>query len=41
MGLPDLASRKEIFGIEFRRMKIASDVDIDELASQVYPFEGF
>src|SRR5579862_3697955 len=32
---PDFASRKEIFGIEFRRMKIAADVVIEELASQV------
>lgn len=35
VGLPDLASRKEIFMIQFRRMKIASDVDVDELAAQV------
>ena len=38
VGLPDFASRKEIFGIEFRRIKIAADVVIEELASQVCGF---
>jgi SpoVK/Ycf46/Vps4 family AAA+-type ATPase len=35
VGPPDLPSRKEIFRIEFRKMAIAKDVDIDELAAQV------
>jgi SpoVK/Ycf46/Vps4 family AAA+-type ATPase len=35
VGPPDLPSRKEIFRIEFRRMAVAKDVDIDELAAQV------
>jgi SpoVK/Ycf46/Vps4 family AAA+-type ATPase len=35
VGPPDLPSRKEIFRIEFRRMAVAKDVDVDELAAQV------
>jgi AAA family ATPase len=36
VGPPDLNSRKEIFRIEFRKMAVANDVDIDELAAQVF-----
>jgi SpoVK/Ycf46/Vps4 family AAA+-type ATPase len=32
VGPPDLATRKEIFNIEFQRMAVAKDIDVDELA---------
>lgn len=35
LGPPDLETRAEIFRVEFRRMSIAADVDINELAAQV------
>jgi len=37
VGPPNLETRKDILHIEFRRMAIASDVNIDELAVHVYP----
>jgi len=40
VGPPDLDSRKEIFRIEFRKMAVANDVDIDELASQTEGCSG-
>jgi SpoVK/Ycf46/Vps4 family AAA+-type ATPase len=36
VGPPDLEARAAIFRIEFRKMAIASDVDADELAAQVF-----
>ena len=38
VGPPDQATRKEIFQIEFRRMSVAKDVDVNELAAQVFSF---
>jgi AAA family ATPase len=35
VGPPDLETRAHIFRIEFAKMKIAGDVDVEELASQV------
>lgn len=35
VGPPDLASRAEIFEIEFRRMAVAKDINVMELAAQV------
>ena len=35
VGPPDLETRAQIFRIEFAKMKIAGDVDAEELASQV------
>jgi AAA family ATPase len=35
IGPPDLASRREIFEIEFSRMSIAKDVDMTQLAERV------
>ena len=36
VGPPDLETRAHIFRIEFARMKIARDVDVVDLASQVF-----
>jgi ATP-dependent 26S proteasome regulatory subunit len=35
VGPPDLETRAHIFRIEFAKMKIARDVDVEGLASQV------
>lgn len=35
VGPPDLVTRKEIFRIEFGKMSVATDIDVDELAVQV------
>ena len=35
VGPPDLETRKEILQIEFRKMSIGSDVDVDDLAAKV------
>jgi AAA family ATPase len=37
VGPPDLPSRAKIFEIEFRRMSVAKDIDVMELATQVCP----
>jgi len=37
VGPPDLETRMQIFRIEFAKMKIADDVDVEELARLVYP----
>jgi AAA family ATPase len=36
VGPPDLESRIEIFRILFRKMSIAKDIDVEELAAQVF-----
>ena len=36
VGPPDLETRVHIFRIEFAKMKIARDVDVEGLASQVF-----
>jgi AAA family ATPase len=43
VGPPDLEARATIFRIEFRKMAISSDVDVDDLAAQVFhlPSRGF
>lgn len=38
--LPDAATRKEIFNLQFHSMPISNDVDLDELILQTDTYSG-
>ena len=40
MPLPDAQTRRDIFSIQFRKMPVAEDVDIEDLVSSTERYSG-